>query len=131
MTKNVYIEREDFSEAHSNKFFGLTPEQPVCLKYGPVVKLVSVEKNADGSINHLKVEILPDYDQKLKGYIHWVSKEHSMEVVCNLYAVLFLMDDIKKAGDKWLEYMNPDSLVVCNKARMWNLHKNAKIDDRF
>ena len=60
-----------------------------------------------------------------------MSKEHSIEVVCNLYSVLFLMDDIKKAGDKWLDYKNPDSLVVRNKARMWNLHKGAKIDDRF
>jgi len=27
--------------------------------------------------------------------------------------------------------MNPESLVVRPNARIWNLHKNAKVDDRF
>jgi glutaminyl-tRNA synthetase len=39
LTKNVYIEAEDFSETQVDKFFGLTPSQPVCLKYGPIIKL--------------------------------------------------------------------------------------------
>jgi glutaminyl-tRNA synthetase len=112
MTKNVYIDAEDFSEEHIDKFFGLTSKQPVCLKYGPVVKLIEVVRNADGSISHAKVEILPDFKEKLKGYIHWVSKEHSIDAVCNLYSVLFLVEDIKKAGDKWLDFVNPKSLVV-------------------
>ena len=69
LTKNVYIESEDFSAEHVDKFFGLTPNQPVCLKYGPIVKMTSIERNDDGSINHVKVEILPDHKEKLKGYI--------------------------------------------------------------
>jgi len=69
----VYIDAEDFSETHKDKFFGLTDQQPVCLRYGPVIKLLEVVKNEDGSINHAKVEILPDHKEKLKGYIHWVS----------------------------------------------------------
>ena len=131
LTKNVYIESDDFSAEHVDKFFGLTPNQPVCLKYGPVVKLVSIERNADNTINHVKVEILPDFKEKLKGYIQWVSKEHSMTVTCNLYSVHFLIEDIKKAEDKWLDYVNPNSLVVKNNAKMWNLHKKNKVDDRF
>ena len=131
LTKNVYIEKEDFSEEHIDKFFGLTPNQPVCLKYGPVVKLVGIEKNEDGSISHAKVEIIPDFKEKLKGFIHWVSKEHSMPVTLNLYAVLFTVEDVKKEGDKWLDFINPNSLVVRKNAKMWNLHKKAKIDDRF
>lgn len=85
----MFIEREDFSETHIDKFFGLTPEQPVCLKYGPVIKLVSVEKDAQGAVTKAKVEILPEFKDKLKGYIHWVSKENSLNVTCNLYSVLF------------------------------------------
>lgn len=101
------------------------------LKYGPCVKFVSVEKNADGSINHVKVEILPDYAEKLKGYLQWVSKEHSVTVTANLYAVHFLIEDIKKAGDKWLDYINPESLVIKNNAKIWDMHKKNKVDDRF
>jgi len=95
------------------------------------VKLVSIERNDDGSINHIKVEILPDHKEKLKGYIHWVSKDHSMTVTCNLYSVLFTTENVGKAGDKWREYINPNSLVVKNNVKMWDFHKNAKIDDRF
>jgi glutaminyl-tRNA synthetase len=131
LTKNVYIEAEDFSEKHVDKFFGLTPQQPVMLKYGPCVKFVSAEKNADGSLNHVKVEILPDYAEKLKGYLQWVSKEHSVNVTANLYAVHFLIEDIKKAGDKWLDYINPESLVVKSNAKIWDMHKKNKVDDRF
>ena len=94
LSKHVYIDADDFSENHVDKFFGLTPEQPCCLRYGPIVKLVSIEKNGDGSINHVKVEILPEYEKKLKGYIHWVSKEHSVDCQTNLYSVLFLIDNI-------------------------------------
>jgi len=101
------------------------------LKYGPVIKLLSVVKNEDGSINHAKVEILPNFSDKLKGYIHWLSKENSMNVVCNLYSVLFTIEDINKAGDKWLEYIDKNSLIVKNNAKMWSFHKNAKLDDRF
>ena len=43
------------------------------LKYGPVIKFESIEKNADGSINHVKVMVLNDFTDKLKGHIHWVS----------------------------------------------------------
>jgi hypothetical protein len=67
------------------------------------VKLVEVVKNEDGSINRAKVEILPDYKEKLKGYIHWVSQEHSMTVTLNLYSVLFNCEDVTKFGDKWVE----------------------------
>jgi len=132
LTDGVYIEAEDFSEtSRDKKFFGLSPDQPVCLKYGPVVKLVSVEKNPDGSINHAKVEILPDFSEKLKGYLHWVSESHAMTVTLNLYSVHFLIEDIKKAGDKWLEQVNPDSHIVRSNAKMWNIHKKNKLDDRF
>ena len=101
------------------------------LRYGPMLKLVSVEKNADGTISHLKVEILEEYEKKLKGIIHWVSKEHSMTATCNLYAVHFVVEDVKKAGDQWLDYINPDSLVVKNNVKLWNIHKNIPVDSRF
>lgn len=103
----------------------------MCLRYGPVVKLLEVFKNDDGSIKYATVELLPNYTEKLKGYIHWVSKDHSMTVTANLYSALFLIEDINKAKDKWLDYINPESLVVCNNAKMWKMHKNAKVDDRF
>ena len=129
LTENIYIEKDDFSEVHNTKNFGLSPEQPCRLKYGYVIKLVSIEKNADGSIDHLKVEALPDYDKKPKGIIHWVSKEHSFNASVNLYSVHFLTEAPSK--DKWMDEINPNSLITKPDAKIWKLHKNAKVDDRF
>jgi len=131
LTKNVYIDTEDFSETPIPKFFGLTPDQPVMLRYGPIVKLVGIEKNADGSTNHVKVEVLPEYKEKIKGVIHWVSKEHSSSIQANLYSVHFKVENVAKEGDKWLDAINPDSLVVKENAKIWKLHDNAKVGDRF
>jgi hypothetical protein len=44
------------------------------LKYGPVLKVQSIEKNPDGSIKLVKVEALINFTEKLKGHIHWVSE---------------------------------------------------------
>jgi len=131
LEKEVFIDSEDFSETHVNKFFGLTPDQPVMLKYGPTIKFVSVEKNGDGSIKSVKVEVLPDYKEKLKGYIQWVSKDCSLTVTCNLYAVHFLVEDIKKTGDKWRDYINPESLIVKDNAKVWKSMSKAKVESRF
>lgn len=54
-----------------------------------------------------------------------------MTVTANLFAVHFTIEDIKKAEDKWLEFVNPDSLIVKSEAKMWNIHKKNKVDDRF
>lgn len=134
LSKSVYIDEEDFSEEHVDKFFGLTNKQPVCLKYGPVIKLQEVVKNADGSIGSVKVEILPDFKEKLKGYIHWVSKDQSLNAHCNLYSVLFTCEDIKKEerdGKKMEQLINPKSLVVRPNAKIWNTLNTSKVYDKF
>jgi len=82
-------------------------------------------------VSKVKVEILPDFKEKLKGYIHWVSKEHSLNASVNLYAVHFLVEDIKKAGDKWLDFVNPNSLLVKNNAKIWDMHKRDPIESRY
>lgn len=95
------------------------------------MKLQSVEKNEDGSIKLLKVEIIPEYEKKLKGYIHWVSKDCALDATVNLYSVLFLVDDIKKAGDDWMSVLNPDSLVVKTNAKIWNMLKDDPLESRY
>jgi hypothetical protein len=91
------------------------------LKYGPVLKVQSIEKNPDGSIKLVKVEALINFTEKLKGHIHWVSEKHSVTVTCNLYSVHFLIENVKEAKEKWLDHLNPNSLVVKKNAKMWNL----------
>ena len=44
----MYIDRDDFSEVHKAGFYGLTPTQKVCLKYGVVLEFVEVVKSGNG-----------------------------------------------------------------------------------
>lgn len=76
LTKNVYIESEDFSETVKEGFFGVMPGQTVCLRYGPHVRMLEVVRE-NGLVSKVLVEqVTPD--KKVKGVIHWVSKEHSL-----------------------------------------------------
>lgn len=100
LSKYIYIEKEDFSEVPRSGFYGLTSDQPVCLKYGPVVKLLQVIKGPNGDVDHVKVQILKDFNQKLKGYIHWVSQDHSEEAVVRLYNYLFTGQEVKDDWEK-------------------------------
>jgi glutaminyl-tRNA synthetase len=74
---------------------------------------------------------LPDFSEKLKGHIHWVSKENSLNAKVNLYDVHFNEINVGRLKDKWREAINPNSLIIKENAKVWNIHKNAKVDDRF
>jgi hypothetical protein len=43
--------------------------------------------------------VLPDFKDKLKGYIHWVSEEFSVEAELRLYSHLF--DEEIVSNDEW------------------------------
>lgn len=91
LTQQVYVERDDFSESNKAGFFGIMPEQVVCLRYGPFVLLESVEKDANGNVVKVNVKAQKDFDKKVKGVIHWVSMEHSVECIVNEYDNLLLV----------------------------------------
>lgn len=138
MSARVFIERDDFKEVHDKSkedFRGLSPAQAVHLKYGPVLKLVSIEKKPDGSIDYLKVEANENLSSeeiaKVPGHIHWVSKDSAMTVICNLYTLLFTKDNPLELGDNWTDCVNPNSLTVRDNAKIWDLHKKIKVEDRF
>jgi hypothetical protein len=78
VTKSIYIDRADFSSEEKKGFFGIMPGQAVCLRYGPFVVLEEVV-----SENKVRVKVLPNYAEKVKGVIHWVSKENSIPAIVN------------------------------------------------
>mmetsp|Transcript_43422 Transcript_43422/g.31235 ORF Transcript_43422/g.31235 Transcript_43422/m.31235 type:complete len:616 (-) Transcript_43422:69-1916(-) len=136
LTDEVYIEKEDFSEIEQGKgFFGLTPNQKVYIRYGPVVEFVECVKDAAGNVDHVKVRVVPDYAEKLKGVLHWVSKKHSVDAKMNLYSVLFTVMDpagqAKAEGRDFLEYVNPDSLIVKENGKIWDQLADIGEHDRF
>jgi glutaminyl-tRNA synthetase len=64
----------------------------------------------------------------LKGYIHWVSKEHSIDAEVRVYNHLFKVREVK---DDWFEQINPESLIVKSNAKVWRKHADDKEGDRY
>ena len=72
LSKEIYIEKEDFSEIDKQGFFGLSPSQVIGLKYGPIIKFIKYENNI------VYTEIVNRDSNKPKTYVNWISKNDSV-----------------------------------------------------
>jgi glutaminyl-tRNA synthetase len=116
LSKVIYIDKTDFKEEEDKDFFGLTPKQEVGLKYGGVIKVEEVKKDAKGKIT----EIICNYtaeSKKTKGRIHWISDKDFVQAEVRLYGYLFLSDDPFHANEEGVSHdpmddLNPNSLVT-------------------
>ncbi len=119
MTRQVYIDRDDFMEDPPKKYFRLSPGGEVRLRYSYIIKCDEVVKDASGKV----VELRCSYDpasggggssdgRKVKGIIHWVSAENAATAQVRLYDRLFTQEDMGSLdeGKDYLDYLNPDSL---------------------
>ena len=121
-SRELYIEREDFREEASRKFFRLKLGGEVRLKNGYIIQANDCVKDEHGNI----VEIHATYDpksksgsgteeslRKVKGTLHWVSISHAVEAKARLYDRLFSHEspDTQKDRD-FLEFLNPNSLTT-------------------
>ncbi|WP_342594627.1 glutamine--tRNA ligase/YqeY domain fusion protein [Salinicola lusitanus] len=119
LTREIWIDREDFMEEPPKKFFRLAPGKEVRLRNGYVIRCDEVIKNDEGEIVALHCSV--DFEtlgknpegRKVKGVIHWVSAEHGVPVEVRLYDNLFLDEapDRDKDAD-FLDHLNPESLVT-------------------
>lgn len=125
VTKSVYVDVNDFSAEEKKGFFGLMPGQVVLLRYGPHIQMEEVVKNSAGKVEKVRVRIIANHTAKVKGVIHWVSKDHSIPAIINQYSNLLTVENVavesKKDNRDWTSYFNKDSLVVYRNARMWNM----------
>ena len=95
--RELWIEREDFSEDPPKGFFRLAPDRMVRLRYGYVVKCTGFDRDADGRVSTVYCEHLPDTRSgtpgadsvKVKGNIHWVSAGEAVAVELRIYDRLF------------------------------------------
>ncbi len=119
-SKHIYIEKSDFMENPPKKYFRLSPGTEVRLRYAYILKCVDVVKNADGSVEKLLCTIdtesrggnAPD-GRKIKGTIHFVSKDHALKAKVRLFDNLFTKEDLSNLGDdeNFKDYLNPNSLT--------------------
>lgn len=117
LTRELWIEREDFMEDPPKKFFRLGPDRYVRLRGGYIVKCTGFEKDADGRVSEVHCEYLPgtigsDAPEgvKCKAAIHWVSAKEGREAEVRLYDRLFTVPDPDGVEDGFVSVLNPDSL---------------------
>lgn len=116
-SREVWIEREDFTEQPVKGYFRLFPGNEVRLKTTYIVRCTGCKKDDNGNI----IEVYAEYDpltrggntpdgRKIKGTIHWADAKTAIDAEVRLYDSLFTVAD-PEAGD-FLEELNPDSLKV-------------------
>lgn len=130
-SKELYIEKEDFKEEASNKFFRLKLGGEVRLKNAYIIKAESVEKDANGEITEIHCTYTEDTDRRVKGTLHWVSIEHAIKAEVREYDRLFMDEAPDSHQDKdFMEFLNPNSLKTIEAFVEPSL-KEAKIGDRY
>jgi len=123
-TREIYIEKEDFMETPSAKFYRLAPGQEVRLRFGYWIKCTEVVKDSSGNILHIKATFDPQTrngeapadGRKVKATLHWISADprYHRKAEVRLYDRLFkspLPDDAPEGSD-WRDNISPDSLRV-------------------
>jgi len=136
MTREVYIDREDFRESANKKYKRLVLDGEVRLRYGYVVKATEITRDAAGEITEIRGKYDPDTlgknpeGRKVRGVIHWVSAKYGLPAKFHIYDPLFTVDFPDADERDYHELMNPDSLVVLQGVVEPGL-KTAGPDDRY
>lgn len=119
LTRELWIDAEDFMEDAPKKFFRLAPEKEVRLRNGYVIRCDEVIKDEAGEVIELRCSV--DLDtlgknpegRKVKGVIHWVSAVHAVPIEVRQYENLFLEAEPDRDKDvDFLDHLNPESLSV-------------------
>jgi len=119
LSRELWIEREDFAETPPKGFFRLFPGNRVRLRYGYVVTCTGCEKDGAGRVTAVHCEYDPDTKSgtpgagmvKVKGNIHWLSARGARAAEVRLYDRLFKVPHPGADGD-FLHDLNPGSRQV-------------------
>lgn len=138
-SKHLFIESDDFMAEPVKKYFRLYPGNEVRLKSAYFVKCTRFETDEDGK----PVRIYCTYDpaskggespdgRKVKGTIHWVSRDDCFKATVNMYDRLFnVPNPSDETNGDFKQNLNPNSLVVLKDCAVEGGLRDAKPGDVF
>jgi glutaminyl-tRNA synthetase len=133
-SRELWIERDDFMEEPTKKYFRLGVGLMVRLKNAYIIKGESFEKDADGNITAIHCSYIPESKSgndtsgiNVKGTIHWVSADHAKTAEVRLYDRLFQVEDPSNEDGDFKDYINPNSLQVLKTVYVEPDLANAKL----
>jgi glutaminyl-tRNA synthetase len=120
ISRELWIEADDFMETPSKGFFRLYPGNKVRLRYGYVVECTGCDKDADGNVIAVHCNYYPDSksgtegsaNYKVKGNIHWVSADQALQAEVRLYDRLFSEPQPDAGGRDFKQALNPQAKTV-------------------
>jgi glutaminyl-tRNA synthetase len=137
LTREVWIEQDDFMETPPPKYFRLRPGGEVRLKYACIIRCDQVVKDASGQVTEIHgfADLTtrtgqPNSGKKVKGTIHWVSATQAISAEVRLYDRLFTEEEPEKDGRDFKSVLNPRSLEPVT-AHLEPSLAGATASDRF
>jgi glutaminyl-tRNA synthetase len=136
--RELWIEAEDFMEEPAKKWFRLAPGMKVRLKSAYIVTCTGFVKNEAGKVVEVHCEYIPESKSgndtsgiNVKGTIHWISIEKSLEAEVRLYDRLFQVEDPSSEEGDFKTYLNPHSLEIIPHAKIEQSLSEAKSGEQF
>lgn len=138
ITKELWIEQEDFMENPVKGYFRLFVGNRVRLRYGYVIECTRVDKDEKGNVIAVHANYFPDSksgtpgsaNYKVKGTIHWLSAKTAVKAEVRLYDRLFLYEQPEEGGRDFKDALNPNAKKVITAYLEPGLEK-AKPEDRY
>ncbi|MGB1174162.1 MAG: glutamine--tRNA ligase, partial [Luminiphilus sp.] len=136
LSREVWIDRDDFRQEANKKFKRLVLGKRVRLRGGYVIEAERCDVDAEGEVTKVYASIVPqtlgedpDDGVKAKGVIHWVDVATGLHAEIRSYDRLFNVEDPSKS-DNMDDVINPGSLVVSQAVVEGSLALAAP-EDRF
>lgn len=125
MSREIFIEEDDFDEDPPEGFHRLVPGGEVRLRNAYVIRCEEVIKDASGKVLELRCIYDPNTGRgrkpegrKVKGIIHWVSAAHAVPAEVRLYDRLFSQPTpgSDHPDKNFLLDLNPNSMEILSQA---------------
>ena len=131
ISRNIFIDKNDFMEFPEKKYFRLAPGREVRLRHAFNITCEKLIKDNNGEILELECTYDPisrdmSKGNKVKGMIHWVDANNCIDAQINVYDRLFSDSDPTSVDD-----FNENSLMVKKGSK---LEKNIDLnnnDERY
>lgn len=139
-SKEIFVEQDDFIAEPVKKYFRLFPGNEVRLKSAYLVKCESYETDEEGNVTCVHCTYDPESKggnapdgRKVKGTIHWASREGSVNAEIRLYDRLFTVENpADESNGTYKDFLNPDSLIVLKDCLVEKgIAENLKVGDTF
>ena len=122
-SSELWIERDDFMEEPTKKYFRLGPGLMVRLKHAYIIQCDSFVKDDSGRVTEIHCTYIPESRSgndtsgiHVKGTIHWLNVESAKTAEIRLYDRLFRVEDPSNEEGDFKDYINPESLTVIKNA---------------